>query len=197
MNQVLTIGHAPQAAAQAIEDPDFQWLAVSRSSGEFLKRLLVSRQRRNPRLSLRWLASFCGVSASNLSNIMNGRRQLTPELLIKISRKMELPSAQEIIWMALLRWETLGRSTEIPISDILAQARLVPAADAGTQTAVPQGEPAPVNFDDSELLVQFTAERAKDARSIAELFAFLAAQVDWRDGSEGTYRLKLERVRAT
>lgn len=71
----------------------------------FLKSVLADRIARNGSYSLRAMAKQLGIVASHLSAIHNGAKNLSNEAALKISRKLELSSAETDYFCTLVQYE--------------------------------------------------------------------------------------------
>ncbi len=66
---------------------------------DFLREQLAARCARNPQYSLRAFANYLGVNHSTLSQMLRGKRALSPEAIAKFSDKLGLTPKQAADWM--------------------------------------------------------------------------------------------------
>ena len=70
---------------------------------KILEREFLARRKRNPRFSLRSYAKFLGIGVASLSEVLAGKRQLSPKNIKKISEKLHLrPLETELLVNAKL-----------------------------------------------------------------------------------------------
>lgn len=66
---------------------------------DFLRQQLAARCARNPQYSLRAFANYLGVNHSTLSQMLRGKRSLSPEAIAKFCDKLGLTPPQAAEWM--------------------------------------------------------------------------------------------------
>lgn len=76
------------------------------SYSKYLKALLFERQSLNKAYSLRAMAQNIGVSASTLSDVINGRKNFSEEMAQTVASKLKLSGRKTKYFMALVQYET-------------------------------------------------------------------------------------------
>jgi uncharacterized protein (TIGR02147 family) len=71
----------------------------------FLKSVLAERTQRNQRYSLRRFAQNLGVSPSTLSDVLNGRKNLSPERAVEITTRLQLSPLETDYFCLLVQLE--------------------------------------------------------------------------------------------
>lgn len=94
----------------------------------YLKNVLVERAKKNPSFSLRAMARMFGLQPSLLSEVLNGRRNLTEESAIVVAQKLGLDEKERIYFRTLVQ---LGRTKNPEVKKVLLKqlADLYPRRD--------------------------------------------------------------------
>lgn len=93
----------------AIEAPEF-------TAREFVSAILRRRQNRNAAYSLRAFARDLEIAPAHLSQVLNGKRRLSPDLASRLASKLSLNIRQtEYVWL-LTQYEAKSFST---LKDVL------------------------------------------------------------------------------
>lgn len=81
----------------------------------YLKSVLADRVAKNPAYSLRALSRHVGVAPSTLSEVISGKKNLSPDKADMIGRKLDLSGREREYFNALVQYE-LAKSEELKIS---------------------------------------------------------------------------------
>lgn len=76
------------------------------SYSQYLKKVLEDRQASNPSYSMRALAQNLGVSASTLSDVMNGRKNFSERTARQVGEKLKLTDRKIRYFQTLVHFET-------------------------------------------------------------------------------------------
>lgn len=81
-------------------------LVVPKNYRTYLKRILDAKKVSNPQFSMRAMSLHLGLSHSALGLIINGKKNLSPEMALKIARKLKLSKQERDYFCALVQFET-------------------------------------------------------------------------------------------
>ncbi|MGE3261541.1 MAG: TIGR02147 family protein [Bacteriovoracia bacterium] len=84
---------------------DFRW---------WLQKEFTDRSRKNPRFSLRSFAKLLDMDASSVSQILAGKRRISPKIVEKISNRLSVPPATKAQLLAALPKKKPESTTAVP-----------------------------------------------------------------------------------
>ncbi|MGZ3692749.1 MAG: TIGR02147 family protein [Bdellovibrionota bacterium] len=105
---------SPQAQAPL----DFRW---------WLQKEFTDRSRKNPRFSLRSFAKLLEMDASSVSQILAGKRKISPKIVEKVSERLSIPPTTKAQLLSSLPKKKSEASTQAPAFQLSADAFAVVA----------------------------------------------------------------------
>jgi uncharacterized protein (TIGR02147 family) len=87
-------------------------IATAKSYRTFLREILVEKQKKNPRFSLRAFAQQLGIQPSFLSLVLNGKRDFSEETVGLIAEKLSLEPNQAREFSLLVRLEKVKNTNQ-------------------------------------------------------------------------------------
>jgi uncharacterized protein (TIGR02147 family) len=78
----------------------------SRNYREVLRNEIAERSQKNPQFSLRAFATLAGLPASNLSEVLNGKKNISVERAYSISEKLKFSVKEREYFVSLVQLET-------------------------------------------------------------------------------------------
>ncbi len=79
---------------------------LSKSYRTFLRKVLQEKKAKNPSFSIRAFSLHLGMSQSSLGLVFQGRKNLSPEMALKIAKKLGLSTLQRQYFLTLVQLET-------------------------------------------------------------------------------------------
>jgi uncharacterized protein (TIGR02147 family) len=79
---------------------------VSKNYRVYLKQIIETKKKTNPQFSIRAMSLHLGLSHSALGLIINGKKNLSPEMAMKIARKLKLSKQERDYFCAMVQLET-------------------------------------------------------------------------------------------
>jgi hypothetical protein, TIGR02147 len=83
----------------------------SQNYREVLRNEIVERTKKNPQFSLRAFAALMGMPASNLSEVLNGKKNISVERAYSISEKLKFSVKEREYFVSLVQMETTKSET--------------------------------------------------------------------------------------
>lgn len=81
-------------------------LFTHQSYRTFLREVMAEKARRNPRFSLRAMAKALDLAPGYLSTVLQGGKNLSPEMALRVAKRLGLKAKEAEYFGLLVRWES-------------------------------------------------------------------------------------------